>query len=78
MYGSSLSNEKDIVEHVSWMGRTRVPRLPDRSSWTSSWAVVRLPSCSVRLDESRILLCPIRSLLGLGSRVHRRPAKVLC
>lgn len=48
--------------------------LPYRpSSWTSLRVVVHLPSCSVRPDESMILLCPIRSLPRRGSRVRHRP-----
>jgi hypothetical protein len=50
----------------------KVPRLLD-PSYPSSWAVGHLPSCSGRSDGSMTPPYPIRSLLGLGSRVHHRP-----
>lgn len=73
---SSLSNEGDIVEHIffGWE-ETKVPRLPGLldPSWPSSWAGVRLPSCSGRSTGSTTPPCPTRSLLGLGSQAHHRP-----
>jgi hypothetical protein len=57
-------------------GRPKGPRLPGLldPSWPSSWAGVRLPSCSEQQVGSRTPLGPIRSLLGLGSRAHHQPA----